>query len=80
MNVLDITQDSCPMTFVKTRVAFDKLKDAQTLVVRLVGEENLQSVTGGIAECGGEVLRIDTPEQALKPDLYEIHIKRKPQI
>ena len=53
---IDITRDICPMTFVKTRIALDRLAPGQTLLVRLKGEEPLRNVPRTAAEQGHEVL------------------------
>ena len=34
---IDITSDICPMTFVRTRLALDKMAPGETLLVRLKG-------------------------------------------
>ena len=36
---IDITNDICPMTYVRTRLALDKMTPGQTLLVRLKGQE-----------------------------------------
>ncbi len=41
---LDITGERCPMTFVRTRLALDRLQSGQTLLVRLQGEEVRRNV------------------------------------
>jgi len=41
---LDITRDVCPMTFVRTRLALDRLVPGQMLMVRLRGEEPRRNV------------------------------------
>ena len=41
---LDITTETCPMTFVRTRLALDRLQSGQILAVRLRGEEPERSV------------------------------------
>ncbi len=53
---LDITRDICPMTFVKTRIALDRLARGQTLLVRLRGEEPLRNVPRTAAEQGHTVV------------------------
>ena len=53
---IDITGDLCPMTFVKTRIALDRLSPGQTLLVRLRGEEPLRNVPRTAAEQGHTVL------------------------
>ncbi|PYD59540.1 SirA family protein [Novacetimonas maltaceti] len=41
---IDITRDVCPMTFVRTRLALDRLPPGGRLQVRLRGEEPLNNV------------------------------------
>ena len=41
---VDITADTCPMTFVRTRLALDRLDSGQVLLVRLQGEEPRRNV------------------------------------
>ena len=53
---LDITRDICPMTFVKTRIALDRLSTGQTLLVRLRGEEPVRNVPRTATEQGHTVL------------------------
>jgi TusA-related sulfurtransferase len=53
---IDITRDVCPMTFVKTRIALDRLSTGQTLLVRLRGEEPLRNVPRTATEQGHTVL------------------------
>lgn len=53
---IDITRDICPMTFVKTRIALDRLTPGQTLLVRLRGEEPLRNVPRTATEQGHAVL------------------------
>jgi TusA-related sulfurtransferase len=56
---LDITGDTCPMTFVRTRLALDRLAPGQTLLVRLRGDEPERNVPRAAAEQGHEVLAVD---------------------
>lgn len=42
--VLDITKDVCPMTFVRTRLALDRLHSGAVLLVRLTGQEPVANV------------------------------------
>jgi tRNA 2-thiouridine synthesizing protein A len=57
---LDITGDICPMTFVRTRLALDRLQPGQTLLVLLRGEEPLRNVPRAAAEQGHTVLGLDS--------------------
>jgi tRNA 2-thiouridine synthesizing protein A len=57
---IDITNDICPMTYVRTRLALDKMAPGQTLLVRLKGQEPLQNVPRTATEQGHEVLSLTT--------------------
>jgi TusA-related sulfurtransferase len=54
---LDITGETCPMTFVRTRLALDRLAPGQVLRVALRGEEPRRNVPRTAAEQGHAVLR-----------------------
>jgi TusA-related sulfurtransferase len=56
---LDITAEVCPMTFVRTRLALDRMQAGQVLLVRLRGEEPLRNVPRAAREQGHEVLSLD---------------------
>ncbi|MDA8253230.1 MAG: sulfurtransferase TusA family protein [Rhodospirillales bacterium] len=62
---LDITADVCPMTFVRTRLALDRLASGQTLLVRLRGEEPRRNVPASAVALGHAVLaQQSTPDGA----------------
>ena len=56
---VDITRDTCPMTFVRTRLALDRMQAGQVLLVRLRGEEPRRNVPRTAAEQGHTVLHIE---------------------
>jgi TusA-related sulfurtransferase len=53
---LDITQDRCPMTFVKTKLQLEQLADGDTLEVLLSEGEPLDKVPKTAVEQGFKVL------------------------
>jgi len=55
---LDIRTELCPMTFVRTRLALDRLSPGQVLLVRLRGAEPLANVPRTAKEQGHEVLSL----------------------
>jgi tRNA 2-thiouridine synthesizing protein A len=59
---IDITADTRPMTFVRTRLALDRLAPGQTLLVRLRGEEPLRNVPRAAQEQGHTVLSLEAEE------------------
>jgi tRNA 2-thiouridine synthesizing protein A len=57
---IDITAEVCPMTFVRTRLALERLAPGEVLLVRLKGQEPLLNVPRSATALGHEVLRIET--------------------
>ena len=53
---IDITAQVCPMTFVRTRLALDRLESGQILAVRLRGEEPVRNVPATALQQGHTVL------------------------
>lgn len=57
---LDITTEVCPMTFVRTRLALDRMSPGQILLVRLRGDEPVRNVPRTAREQGHQVLSLET--------------------
>jgi tRNA 2-thiouridine synthesizing protein A len=60
--LLDITQDHCPMTFVKTRLALDKMLVGEKLEIILKNDEPLKNIPRSARELGhkvGPIIAID---------------------
>jgi len=55
---LDITAETCPMTYVRTRLALDRLGPGQVLAVRLRGADPLANVPRSAAAQGHTVLSV----------------------
>ncbi|HEY6431713.1 MAG TPA: sulfurtransferase TusA family protein [Acetobacteraceae bacterium] len=62
---LDITRETCPMTFVRTRLALDRMQSGQILRVRLKGQEPLRNVPRTAREQGHQVLALETDPAGL---------------
>jgi tRNA 2-thiouridine synthesizing protein A len=58
--VLDITNEICPMTFVRTRLALDRMAPGTVLLVKLRGEEPLRNVPRTATEQGHQVVSLET--------------------
>jgi TusA-related sulfurtransferase len=62
---LDISAETCPMTFVRTRLMLDRMAEGQTLLVRLRGEEPRANVPRTAVEQGHALLgQWDAPDGA----------------
>lgn len=53
---LDITGELCPMTFVRTRLALDRMESGNVLLVLLRGEEPRRNVPASAVALGHAVL------------------------
>ncbi len=53
---LDITADTCPLTFVRTRLALDSMAPEGVLVVRLKGEEPHRNVGRSVRALGHAIV------------------------
>lgn len=55
---LDITEDVCPMTFVKTKLMLERMVPGQIALVRLKGREPLDNIPRSLKEYGQEILSL----------------------
>ena len=74
MNIskLDVTEEHCPMTFVKTKLELAKLNEGDILEVLLREGEPLDSVPKSTEEQGYEIIEVSH----IKKDIYKVVIKR----
>jgi tRNA 2-thiouridine synthesizing protein A len=72
MNKLDITNETCPMTFVKTKVALHGLSKGDVLEVLLRAGEPLKNVP---RSCEGEGCRILSIER-IEGDVHKVAIEK----
>ena len=63
---LDISNDICPMTFVKTKLFLERLGPGELLEVRLKGAEPLSNVPRSVRDHGHEVVSLE-PRKSLAP-------------
>lgn len=62
---IDITQEVCPMTYVRVKLALERLGPGQTLEVVMSGEEPWRNVPRSVREDGHEVLAGASPGKLL---------------
>ena len=70
---LDITRDHCPMTYVRVRLALDRLSTGQVLLVSLAGDEPNRNVPLTASEQGHVILA----HQAGPDGISQLWIRRK---
>ncbi|MCS6855145.1 MAG: sulfurtransferase TusA family protein [Elioraea sp.] len=75
---LDITGETCPMTFVRTRLMLDRLPTGSRLTVRLTGKEPLESVPRSAAGLGHLVLAIEpeVPGRTAPSDVWLVSLRK----
>jgi TusA-related sulfurtransferase len=56
---IDITNEVCPMTFVRTKLKLERMRPGEVLSVRLRGDEPLRNVPRAAREEGHAILAID---------------------
>ncbi len=64
-HTLDITRDLCPMTFVRTRLALDRMAEGETLLVLLKGAEPIANVPRAAAALGHGIFIETADEQGV---------------
>ncbi len=69
---LDVTKEHCPMTFVKTKIALEKLAAGDTLEVLLTKGEPLDNVPKSATEQGYNVLST----LHVSGDIYQVSISK----
>jgi TusA-related sulfurtransferase len=75
--LLDVTGDTCPMTFVRTRLALERLSPGDLLRVLVRGAEPRDSVPR-MAQAQGHAVLSQT-DNAADPAVLEIVIRRGPK-
>jgi TusA-related sulfurtransferase len=77
--LLDITEEVCPLTFVKTRLQIEKMKRGQLLEIRLKGAEPLNNVPNSLAELGHQILSVEAENnatEALEDLAYRVFVQK----
>ena len=70
---IDITREVCPMTFVRTKIALERLPVGAILEVRLRGEEPLRNVPDSARDAGHTVLGLE----ALDDGTWRLLLRRE---
>ena len=73
---IDISGETCPMTFVKTKLVIEKMLVGDTLEIRLKGTEPLNNIPRSVEIMGQKLLSI-TPEPEQGPDGFHRLVLKK---
>ena len=71
--LLDITNDSCPITFLKTKIALEKLKSNQYLKVYIKKGEALDGLPSSLKELGYQI----NNKIKISDDVFSLEISKK---
>ncbi|MDO8606967.1 MAG: sulfurtransferase TusA family protein [Phaeospirillum sp.] len=74
---LDITNEVCPMTFVKTKLLLERMPSGEVVEVRLKGSEPLGNVPRSITELGHDILRTVREDGEPNDGIHRILIRKK---
>ena len=70
---IDITKDKCPITFVKTKIALEKLLPHQYLAVLIKKGEALEGMPSSLKELGYEIDK----KKEIKNEIFYLEISRQ---
>ncbi|MBT6406322.1 MAG: sulfurtransferase TusA family protein, partial [Rhodospirillaceae bacterium] len=74
---LDITADTCPITYVKTKLKLETMAEGEILEIRLIGAEPLDNVPRTATTAGHTVLDIRPEvEGGGKNDVHRLLVRR----
>jgi TusA-related sulfurtransferase len=73
---LDITEEVCPLTFVKTKLLIEKMPVGDILEVRLKGAEPLRNVPRSVAELGHTILSLEPEPDATAVGPHRLRLKK----
>ena len=68
---LDLTKYKCPITFVKAKIALEKLTKSEYLIVQINEGEDLDNMPESLQEIGFKIVK----KKKLKENIAEIIIK-----
>lgn len=74
---LDITDQVCPLTFVRTKLQIERMAPGQILAVRLKGSEPLKNVPRSVRELGHTVLSLEPESAGGGPETVHLLTLRK---
>jgi tRNA 2-thiouridine synthesizing protein A len=62
MQLVDVSTDTCPMTFVRARLRLDRMQPGEILEIRFKGEEPRENLHRSLAEQGHAILLMEFDE------------------
>jgi tRNA 2-thiouridine synthesizing protein A len=69
---LDISEDNCPITFVKTKLFMENLNKGEKAEIILKNGEPLENIPRSLTETGYKVINIEN----IKDEIYKIIVEK----
>ena len=73
---LDISQEVCPFTFVRTRLLLEKMKPGEIADILLQGVEPLENVPNAVMEQGHDLLSMTPLDETEPKGLHLLRLRR----
>jgi len=73
---LDITDQVCPLTFVRTKLLLEKMAPGETAEVRLKGSEPLGNVPRNVQDHGHEVMSLEAEAGEPEDGVHRLVIRK----
>lgn len=74
---LDITSETCPMTFVRTKLVIEQMKQGDLAEILLTGTEPLENIPRSLEEMGNIIVSLEPEINPEKPDaMYRLKIRK----
>ena len=74
---LDITNEVCPMTFVKTKLLLERMPSGAMVEVRLKGADPLGNVPRSVTELGHEIVATTREDGEAENGIHRLLIRKK---
>ncbi|MBV69464.1 MAG: hypothetical protein CMJ08_06660 [Pelagibacterales bacterium] len=68
---LDLTKYKCPITFVKAKIALEKLRKHESLIIKINEGEDLNNMPESLKEIGFKIIK----KKKIQKNIAEIIIK-----
>jgi len=74
---IDITNEVCPLTFVKTKLLIESMQSGQTAEVRLQGREPIENVPRSLKDHGHRILSFEPDDPSQPADgIHHLIVKK----
>lgn len=76
-HTVDITQEVCPITFVKAKLAVERIAPGEVLAIRLKGAEPLENVPRSLADLGHQILDLNPEDGESAQGVHVLRVRKE---